>query len=123
MKIVWIYTGDDGRSHFADLEAPMQPVNFGIAAPAIDAGRLLLREAPPGENGWHRAPMRQLVVVITGIMEIEVGDGGKRTFRPGDIMLADDTTGQGHITRDIGGPRQNVQIGIPDDLDVASWRV
>ena len=39
MHIPWIYTGDDGKSHFADLEVPMEPVNFGIAHPAIDGGR------------------------------------------------------------------------------------
>ena len=123
MRIPWIYTGDDGKSHFADLEVPMEPVNFGIAHPAIDGGRILLREAPAGDRSYHHAPMRQFVIYLSGHTEIEVGDGEKRTFRKGDIMLADDVTGQGHITRDFEPGRQTVQIGLPDDLDVSAWVV
>ena len=41
----------------------------------------------------------------------------------GDIMLAEDTTGQGHITRDIEGPRRSLFIPVPDDYDVSGWRV
>lgn len=32
-------------------------------------------------------------------MTIECGDGSVRRFRPGDVMLAEDLTGQGHVSR------------------------
>jgi hypothetical protein len=50
---------------------------------------------------FHTAPRRQLVVNLTGSVEIEVGDGTKRLFGPGSILLADDRTGQGHISRSV----------------------
>jgi hypothetical protein len=37
-------------------------------------------------------------------------------------MLADDTTGQGHITREITGPRRSIFITLPEGLDVEAWR-
>ena len=55
-------------------------------------------------------------------MEIECGDRSKRRLGPGDILLADDTTGQGHLTREIEGPRRSLFIPLPDDLDPAQWR-
>ena len=40
-------------------------------------------------------------------MEIEVGDGTKRQLGAGSILLAEDTEGQGHISRSINGePRE-----------------
>ena len=32
-------------------------------------------------------------------MEFETNDGDTRHFGPGDMVLADDTTGSGHLTR------------------------
>ena len=32
-----------------------------------------------------------------------MGDGTKRRMGPGSILLAEDTTGQGHISRNVGG--------------------
>ncbi|MGH7771163.1 MAG: hypothetical protein ACREQA_02875 [Candidatus Binatia bacterium] len=46
-------------------------------------------------------------------IEVEIGDGTVRRFGPGDIMLADDTTGRGHITRVVGNtPRLYIQIPL-----------
>lgn len=46
-------------------------------------------------------------------MEIETGDGTKRIFHEGDILLAEDTTGQGHITRAASeGPRKYLAIPL-----------
>jgi hypothetical protein len=54
---------------------------------------------------------------------VECGDGTKRRFGPGDIMLADDTTGQGHITREIDAPRKSLFIPLPASLDTKAWKV
>lgn len=122
MRVTWIYTGDDQRSHFADLDLPMTPVGFGLSSEAVPTSDLVLRETP-GENGWHTAPRRQLVVYLTGVSEVECGDGSKRQFHPGEILLADDTTGEGHITRDVEGTRRAAQVGVPAEVDVRRWLV
>ena len=48
---------------------------------------------------WHPAPRRQYVIILTGQLEIGLGDGTTRRFGPGDARLVEDTTGQGHTTR------------------------
>jgi hypothetical protein len=50
----------------------------------------------------HPAPRRQYLVTISGSWEIEASPGVKRVFKTGDVMLADDTTGEGHISRVLG---------------------
>ena len=58
-------------------------------------------------------PDRQYVVNLEGEVEIEVGDGTKRILRTGDILLAEDTTGQGHISRAVAGkPRKSLFITL-----------
>ena len=53
------------------------------------------RRTPPGSfSDWHNAPRRQYVITLEGQMEIGLGDGTKRIFNPGDVLLADDRTGR-----------------------------
>ena len=106
MKITRLYTGTDGQSNFDDIE--------------VDTGKLqpgdgvIFRDATPDHvNSWHRAPRRQYVINLSGETEIEIGDGTKRRFGPGDILLAEDTSGQGHISRDVGAqPRRFIFIPV-----------
>ena len=51
----------------------------------------------------HQAPQRQVLLCLTGGIEVEVGDGSKRDVRVGDIYFGEDTTGQGHISRALDG--------------------
>ena len=75
---------------------------------------IIFRDATPDHvNSWHRAPTRQYVINLAGETEIEIGDGSKRRFGAGDILLAEDTSGQGHISRDVGAlPRRFIFIPV-----------
>ena len=44
--------------------------------------------------------------------QVEVGDGTKRVMGPGDILIAEDVTGQGHYTQEVGGEAR-VSIFVP----------
>ncbi len=59
---------------------------------------------------------------MTGEVEVEATDGDKRRLGPGGILLADDTTGRGHITREVSGPRTSLFLPLPDDFDISGWR-
>lgn len=123
MRCSWIYTGSDGRSHFADLDIPLAPRAYGEQSAEIAAEGVIFRVTPAGGLvDYHPAPRRQFVVTLSGVVVIECHDGAKRRFGPGDIMLADDTTGQGHITREIEGPRRSIFIPLPASVDPSVWR-
>jgi hypothetical protein len=55
------------------------------------------------ENSWHRAPRRQYVISLAGGVSITASDGETRHIGAGEIVLVEDTTGKGHITRSSGG--------------------
>lgn len=121
-----IYTGDDQRSHFEELELPMQHGPAGRISALVPSEGVFFRE-PAGTGAsdfldFHRAPRRQFVVHLAGRVEIETGGGDKRQFGVGDVLLADDTTGQGHISRGIEGPRAQIFVAVPADFDLSVWR-
>jgi quercetin dioxygenase-like cupin family protein len=67
------------------------------------ATAILFVEAPETVVAeWHPAPCRQYVIVLSGAVEVTVSDGERRVFHAGDVVLAEDTTGKGHITRMLG---------------------
>ncbi|HKZ04150.1 MAG TPA: hypothetical protein VJU81_01650 [Methylomirabilota bacterium] len=124
MKAARIYTGADGRSHFEDLDIPLKPSSYGTLSDLVPSSGVIFRETPVGGAlDFHVAPRRQFVITLAGLVEVECGDGTKRRFGPGDIMLADDTTGQGHITREIQGPRRSLFIPLPESFDTRPWKV
>jgi len=123
MKITHIYVGDDGESHFEDLDVPEDTTQRRATTNSIDAERVAfgLSAALPMQD-WHHAPRRQLVAVLSGALEIEVAGGKKRRFNPGDCFIADDLAGRGHQTEDVEGPIRLLYVHIPDSADFAAWR-
>lgn len=123
MKITWIYTGDDNESHFEDLDIPLREGPYGSISRFVDVKGVAFRETPKDASlDFHNAPQRQFVITLTGSVEIETGDGTKRQLHAGDILLADDTTGHGHITREITGPRRSIFLPLADAVDISPWR-
>jgi len=123
MEITRVYTGEDGRSHFEEIDVPLAESRYGSLSGLYAAEGVIFRETPVGgELDFHNAPRRQFVVTLSGAVEIECGDGSKRRLGAGGILLADDTDGQGHITRDLEGPRRSLFIPLPEDFDVDSLR-
>jgi hypothetical protein len=110
--IARIYTGDDGQTHFEDLNIPAGEIeNIAVAAGAD----IVFRRFPADYfSDWHCAPRRQYIIILSGQMEIGIGDGTKRSFGPGDVLLADDMTGQGHTTASLGEPRVSATVAIAD---------
>ena len=123
MKITRIYTGDDNESHFEDLDIPLKEGPYGSISRFVDVKGVAFRETPAGGSlDFHNAPQRQFVITLTGSVEIECGDGAKRQLDAGDILLADDTTGHGHITREVAGPRRSIFLPLSEGMDISAWR-
>ena len=109
MPKMWrVYSGADGKSHLAEVPWAMRPFTdtegaHGEGTAPQSASSIAFRVSPPGYVlGWHCAPRRQYSIALSGTAEIEVGDGTVARVSPGDVVLAEDLTGQGHITRVVG---------------------
>ena len=109
MALFRLYTGTDGRSHVEPIALAKTPDwGKGLATTQISfstwpVGRVL---------DWHPAPRRQFVIILSGQLEIGLGDGSKHLFGPGDARLVEDTTGQGHTTR-VHGNQPCLTATIP----------
>jgi quercetin dioxygenase-like cupin family protein len=104
-----IYTGPDGQSHAEEIEMKL----IGNATEMIKAAGVEFSRRPPGSsNEWHTGPRRQFVITLSGRGEIEVAGGKKIEVGPGHINLIEDTTGKGHITRNLGS-EDRIAITIP----------
>jgi quercetin dioxygenase-like cupin family protein len=68
------------------------------------ASSMLFIELPEGfAVKPHHAPAQQLVVILSGILEVTTSDNKTRQWCAGDVVFADDLTGKGHKTRTVGG--------------------
>ena len=117
MLITRVYTGSDKKSHFEDVEIELldQGPMGSISSLWSAKGVLFRKVSGDYDLDFHNAPRRQFVVNLTGAVEIEVGDGTKRQLGAGSILLAEDTEGQGHISRSINGePRECLFIPLSD---------
>lgn len=115
MKITRIYADDDGHSRFEDIEIPLKDAgDIGRLSERVPVKGVIFRENDATyDYDWHHAPQRQYVVMLDGEIEIETSKGEKRTFRGGDIILAEDITGRGHRTRTTNNqPRRSLFITL-----------
>lgn len=103
-----IYAGPDGQSHAEEVEMKLN--DRGIADFAATAAQFSSRPAGPPNTNWHTGPRRQFVITLSGRAELEVSDGRKVLAGPGHINLIEDTTGKGHLTRNI---EDRIVITIP----------
>jgi quercetin dioxygenase-like cupin family protein len=123
MAIIRIYTGADGQSHFEDIEPAfeLRPDQSEHAVLHTESGTVIRRFDPQRSNPWHNAPGRVCVFTVSGAVDIEVGDGTVRRLGPGDILIAEDITGQGHITREVGSePRVSIFVPLQDGTTPAA---
>ncbi|HCG90491.1 MAG TPA: hypothetical protein DEZ08_01450 [Dehalococcoidia bacterium] len=113
MQVVRIFGGEDGESHFEEIELPYEFIKEVERTAVEAASGIHFRRYQPGNFiDFHIAPRRQYVITLAGQCEIGLGDGTKRIFNPGDVLLADDLTGRGHTTAAVGDtPR--VSIAVP----------
>ena len=123
-QYVRLYADADGESHFLDEEMELRSVNFAPPAPPLNVSaytptkQFALLSGPRGWVGdWHPTPTRQFMIWLSGEADIEVSDGEVRRFKPGSILLLEDTAGKGHVSRVVGG---DVTVAVVQLADSSS---
>ena len=116
MKYIRLYSGDDGQSHFEELSMDLIDASIGKISQSFHVSDAIfgyIEDVP--DISWHNPPCRQYIILLKGAMEIEVGNGASQVFNEGDILLAEDTVGQGHITRAASeGSRHYLALPLKD---------
>ena len=124
-----LYSDAQGVSHFRDEKFTFKAAPSPTGTPGDQAlssyeiagahGATLLALKPGAVEDWHKAPRRMFLIALQGTSEVTAGDGEKRRFGPGTIVLMDDTTGKGHITR-VVGTVEHVALTVPVSAEGAA---
>jgi quercetin dioxygenase-like cupin family protein len=98
IRCVRIWTGDDNHSLFEEGVIDLDRGPHGdILTGKLPVTTVSFQETGSGGKlDWHTAPVRQLVVTLSGTLDFETRSGEHFMLRPGDILLAEDTAGGGH---------------------------
>ncbi|MBM3650940.1 MAG: cupin domain-containing protein [Alphaproteobacteria bacterium] len=101
IRCVRIWTGDDQNSHVEEGFLDLEPGARGdLLSGRLGTTHASFQETKSGGTfEWHTAPTRQLVITLSGTLDFQTRGGRHFTLRPGDILLAEDTTGGGHTWR------------------------
>ena len=109
VTLLRLFADARGKSHFGEVQIRTFLKTFAPPAPpmytsdSVEAKGTLFLVLPAGwRGGLHPAPKRQLMGVVKGMIEVTAGDGEKRSLWPGDFILVEDTSGEGHETRNLG---------------------
>jgi hypothetical protein len=128
MKITRFYATDSGESRFVEIDIPIEHAqrdaegNTLRLSNSYASPHVRFAELPDGMvQSWHHAPARQIVVVLSGELEVGTSDGQTRRWRAGEAFLADDLTGKGHTTKTVGGPARVLFAPLPDGFDLGRW--
>jgi len=101
IRCVRIRTGEDSNSLFEEGTIDLSKGERGdILSDRTLSSSISFRETRSGGTfAPHDAPTRQLVITLSGTLEFKTAKDETFTIRPGDILLAEDTTGTGHSWR------------------------
>jgi quercetin dioxygenase-like cupin family protein len=106
MTITRLYTGSDGQTHEENMEVKFSPTTLypkAEASEAVKVSEAQFFRLPKGEvQNWHKPAHRQYVVTLSGRGEVEIAGGQKILLSPGRVLLLENVTGKGHITRSTG---------------------
>ena len=128
MKIIRFFATPEGGSQFEEIDIPIDTErqdaegNILRLSNTYTSPGVCFVELPEGlDQDWHQAPTRQIVIVLSGTVEVTTTDNQVRQWSTGESFIASDVTGQGHKTRTLGGPAQVMFAPLPDSFQFDTW--
>jgi hypothetical protein len=121
IRCVRIWTGEDQNSHFEDGWIELEPGAHGdlLSGNLATAHASFQETRSGGTLAWHTAPVRQLVITLSGTLDFQTRGGQHFMLKPGDILLAEDTAGGGHTWKLVDDqPWRRVYVVLGHNVSV-----
>lgn len=115
MRIHNLYEDANGISHFRDIEVEWVEQRYSSKlSKRMPANGIIFRETAGDYNlDWHPTPRRQYIVNLDAGVQITASDGETRVIGPGEVLLVEDTTGKGHLSKAVDGKmRRSIFVPI-----------
>ena len=105
MRIHNLYCDASGESHWRDVEVEwVEERNSSKLSARLPANGIIFRETSGDYDlSWHPAPRQQYIINLDGGVQITASDGQARTIGAGEVVLVEDITGKGHLSKSVGG--------------------
>jgi hypothetical protein len=117
MRIHNLFTDEQGESHFRDIDVEwVEETRAGKLSQRLPASGIIFRQVPPDYDlDWHPAPRRQYIINLDAGVEITASDGESRIIGAGEVLLVEDTSGKGHLSKALNGQlRHCIFVPIED---------
>ncbi len=118
MRIHNLYADENGESHFRDIEVDWTTKRgTSLLSDRIPVECIIFRKTPGDYDlDWHPAPWRQYIVNLDSGVKITASDGEVREIGAGEVILVEDTTGKGHLSKSLTGElRHSIFIPVGSD--------
>ena len=115
MRVHNLYVDDKGETHFRDIEIEwVESGPGGKLSKRLPATGIIFREVQPDYDlDWHPAPRRQYIINLDGGVQLTASDGEARVIGAGEVVLVEDTTGKGHLSKSVGGKmRRSIFVAV-----------
>ena len=115
MRVHNLYVDAKGEAHFRDIEIEWaEQTNAGKLSKRLPATGIIFREVQPAYDlDWHPAPRRQYIINLDAGVQITASDGEARIIGAGEVILVEDISGKGHLSKSVGGKmRRSIFVPI-----------
>jgi hypothetical protein len=109
-----LYCDANGESHWRDITIDWESDNghSKMSARLPATGVIFRQTAAEHDRPWHPAPRRQYIINLDAGVELVASDGEARVIGAGEVILVEDITGKGHLSKSVNNKMRH-SIFVP----------
>ena len=109
-----LYCDADGESHWRDINVDWaQEGPEGKTSVLQKVNGIIFRQTQAEhDRPWHPAPRRQYIINLDAGVQLTASDGEARVIGAGEIVLVEDVTGKGHLSKSVNNQMRH-SIFVP----------
>jgi hypothetical protein len=114
MHVHNLYCDANGESHWRDIQIEWVEEGPGGKMSARQGANGIIFRQTQAEHDrpWHPAPRRQYIINLDAGVQLTASDGEARVIGAGEVVLVEDTTGKGHLSKSVNNQMRH-SIFVP----------
>ncbi|HUB12821.1 MAG TPA: hypothetical protein VMB34_12765 [Acetobacteraceae bacterium] len=114
LRIHNLYCDANGESHWREIDVEwVEESEAGKLSARTPATGIIFRQTQAEhDRPWHPAPRRQYIINLDAGVQLTASDGEARVIGAGEVILVEDTTGKGHLSKSVNNQMRH-SIFVP----------